>query len=178
MILDFSKLEQETFHLEHSFAPGEVDFDYKGYSLAEPVELLVDATKNSRDEVGLHGRVTGKVRVSCDRCDTVFDYPVDTPFDLYFIPASREMDEKEKELDADELDECYYTDPRLDLGEVVNEQLILSLPIKVLCREDCLGLCPRCGGNLNVQACSCDTRDDDPRMLLLREIQKRMKHKD
>ena len=58
----------------------------------------------------------------------------------------------------------------LDVDQLVCNELLLSLPMKVLCREDCKGICNRCGANLNIETCDCDTRALDPRMSVIQDI--------
>jgi uncharacterized protein len=66
----------------------------------------------------------------------------------------------------------FYHDDVIDLADVIREQLYLALPMKPLCREDCLGLCPVCGQNRNTTPCTCKTEWVDPRMDALRNLKK------
>ena len=61
-------------------------------------------------------------------------------------------------------------------GEAAREQLLLALPLKVTCREDCKGLCPQCGKNLNQERCSCSTEVEDPRWAALKDVRSRLEH--
>ena len=87
-------------------------------------------------------------------------------------PEQPEEQEDEVELSDREVVVGYYDGERLDLGDVVREQLFLSLPLKRLCREDCRGLCPTCGKNLNTGACGCPPPEEpeDPRLSPLRGL--------
>ena len=72
---------------------------------------------------------------------------------------------------ARELDEQPFLNGyNLDVDQLVCNELLLSLPMKVLCREDCKGICNRCGANLNIETCDCDTRALDPRMSVIQDI--------
>ena len=95
--------------------------------------------------------------------------------DLFYLPrlASRPEDEEEEvELDDHEVVVGYYDDERLDLGEVVREQLLLSLPMKRVCREECQGICPTCGRNRNTASCACAAPEEpvDSRLEPLRKL--------
>jgi uncharacterized protein len=95
--------------------------------------------------------------------------------DLFFLPAAAgqpEAQEEEVELSDRDVVVGYYEGDRLDLGEVVREQVLLGLPLKPLCREDCHGLCPRCGKNRNAGACGCKPEEEagDPRLEPLRKL--------
>ena len=76
------------------------------------------------------------------------------------------QDGQEESLD----DEPFMKRYNLDVDQLVCNELLLSLPMKVLCREDCKGICNRCGTNLNLRTCTCDTRSLDPRMSVIQEI--------
>jgi uncharacterized protein len=70
----------------------------------------------------------------------------------------------------------YYQGDGLLLEDVLREQVLLALPLKVTCREDCKGLCGHCGQNLNEGQCSCSTAIEDPRWTALREIRSKLEH--
>lgn len=175
MYLDVSKLKVETLRVERGFGPSELEFDYRDYALQGECRLEAEVTKNSREEVAIRGRVSGCLRVVCDRCLEPFDLNVEQAFSQFLIPVRPGRQEAETALDEEKLDESFYSDPKLSLTGIANEQLILALPAKVLCREDCAGLCATCGANLNGGACGCRERKSDPRWMLLREIQRRKK---
>ena len=70
-----------------------------------------------------------------------------------------------------QLDEQSYIDGyHLDVDGMVLDEMMTDIPDKVLCREDCKGVCPKCGVNLNHQTCNCDRTELDPRMSIIREI--------
>lgn len=175
MKLDVSKLETGTTRIERSYAASAIPFDYRDYSLAEPWIFEADVTKNAREEVAIKGHLRGSVKVSCDRCLEAFEYPVQQSFNFYFIPAHRRSREEERELEAEELDENFYDDPEISLVDLINEQIILELPLKMLCQTECKGLCQRCGVNLNQDGCRCGVNNTDLRLILLEEMKKRIK---
>ena len=75
----------------------------------------------------------------------------------------------EREVEEEDLETSYYRDDQIDLNELLREQFYLALPMKPLCREDCTGLCPQCGTNLNTGTCACAPQWEDPRLAPLRE---------
>jgi len=84
-----------------------------------------------------------------------------------------DADEEEQEVELSDRDMvvAYYDDDRIDLGEMVREQMHLALPLRRLCREDCGGLCPSCGVNRNIESCDCQpTETLDERLAPLRKI--------
>jgi len=84
--------------------------------------------------------------------------PVERDFDLYYRPLKAIAREEEVEVPADELNVGFFSDSGIALEEVVAEQVILSVPMKVVCRVDCRGLCPVCGADRNRVNCGCATR--------------------
>jgi len=86
------------------------------------------------------------------------------------LPSSANTGEAEQQVEADDLGVAYYKDDQIDLGEVIREQLYLAMPMKPLCREDCLGLCPVCGSNKNRETCECRPQWVDPRLEPLRKL--------
>jgi uncharacterized protein len=121
----------------------------------------------------LSGRLQARLQVACGRCLEPFTLPVDTQVDLTYVPHPSQAAEDEVELSADDLTTAFYRDQTLDLGEALREQFYLAMPMAPLCREDCKGLCPQCGTNLNQGTCACDVRWEDPRLAGLRTLLKK-----
>jgi uncharacterized protein len=123
-------------------------------------------------DVVVTGDVRATVSLVCGRCLEAFPVQVRAAVDLRFIPRPGTADTVE--LGADDLDLDFYDHDQLDLGGLIEAETTLALPMKPLCREDCRGLCPACGGNRNQAPCSCDRRPPDPRMAALRELAARL----
>lgn len=129
-----------------------------------PVRLeLFVRKKGSR--FAFDGRITTRAMLACSRCLESFDFPVDASFHLEygFLPTKLES---EVQIKREDLSLAYLKEEETDvsLREIVIEQVLLAVPMKPLCKDDCRGLCPRCGGNLNVQKCSCSDKGIDPRL--------------
>jgi len=110
--------------------------------------------KHGRD-ILVRGRVQGRLHLACSRCLEDFDAPVEGDFDLLLVPGPQPVRGEIEELSAPDLDVDYYSGEVLDLEAILREQIILLVPLKPLCTEDCQGICPRCGAVLNLEACSC-----------------------
>ena len=128
-------------------------------------EVFRDASK-----VHLRGTVTTDVDLQCTRCAEPLTYPLDVQFDDVFVPAAEEASDSEHELAGAELDEQLIEETEIDLAEVVREQILLNLPEQVFCNEDCKGLCPQCGADLNKTDCDCGENDIDPRWAALKNL--------
>jgi len=96
----------------------------------------------------------------CARCVEPVPIPLRGNFDLIFRPRAADAEPGERSITADETEIGYYEESGLSLEDVVREQVLLSLPGRTLCKEDCKGLCPRCGQNLNLEACKCNSTSD------------------
>ncbi|MGA7578055.1 MAG: YceD family protein [Desulfobaccales bacterium] len=114
----------------------------------------VTLAKHGQD-ILIRGSLEGSLGLSCGRCLEPFAAPVATEFELLLLPAPASESPDEEELSARELDLDVYTGETVDLEALVREQIILLVPLKPLCQEDCRGLCPSCGANLNRETCPC-----------------------
>ncbi len=135
------------------------------------------ATKLGRDVL-----VQAKLRVplagQCKRClaPLHLEEPVElvrtyVPGELLHAPAEHRGDDSEGSFDPGQVDEEEYSGKEIDLAPAIREQILLQIPSSPLCREDCLGLCPRCGKDLNAGDCGCDRTVMDPRWAALKGLQ-------
>lgn len=123
-----------------------------------PVQTRLRATR-IREMVEVEGIVRTAARMTCGRCLTPFIGPLSSEFALTYTggrPAAPGVVEPaEKELDAGEAGLIYFRGEEIDLTEGIQEQVVLAFPLRPLCREDCRGLCARCGADLNLGGCRC-----------------------
>ena len=135
---------------------------------AEPFQLAV--TNTGEGKYFLEGSTQVTVEIPCSRCLEPVAYVCELTLD-------RELETDKPEAgQAEDLDEQpYLSGYNLDVDQLVCDELILNLPMKVLCSESCKGICNRCGTNLNHETCDCDTRSLDPRMAVIQDIFKQFK---
>jgi len=111
------------------------------------------------DMIELEGTVSTSVRFACSRCLKDFSQALDIQFTLTYIrelpSVSDEESGEELELEAEDLGLILLTGDEIDLSEVIQEQILLGLPLQPLCDDSCRGLCPHCGGDRNVTLCGC-----------------------
>ena len=113
--------------------------------------------------------VKGQVRSECHRCLGSFELPVDTTFT--FILSRGEQAPSPGEVEEEDIVTIPVTgETTFDICPRVREAIILEIPIKLLCREDCRGVCRKCGANLNEGECGCDSGIGDPRWGALRKF--------
>ncbi len=168
MLLDLSQMRGERDRLQRTYAPDAFESD-EDYRVVQPVSLAVDVYKKN-SEVTLVGRVATVLELECGRCLEPYTLPVEVSFDLLYLPHAQNSGEGEVEIEDDDLNTAYYRDDTIDLGQLMREQFCLALPMKPLCREDCRGLCPQCGTNLNLSTCGCVSTWVDPRLEALRGL--------
>lgn len=154
--------------------PGTYEFQFEAHlaklglenhpQLRGPVELAVEMEKGAVSiSVRNHIRATG--HFICDRCLEEFDLPLED--------SGRVVFSSDAEAHAPEGDVFRVYDPHaheLDLTEDVRDMLLLSIPAKLLCRDDCRGLCAGCGANLNVEKCRCTSTHVDSRWQPLQKL--------
>ena len=169
--LNLAKIRTAEEHLDKVYPPDALDGENDVYRIVAPVSLAVDIRKD-KDKFHLVGRVKTTLEMPCSRCLEPFTVDVDAPFDLRYQPHAANTGEGEREIEVDDLDTAFYENDEIDLGQLMQEQFYLALPMKPLCQEDCRGLCPTCGTNLNRATCDCTTQWEDPRLAALRALKK------
>jgi uncharacterized protein len=169
MQLDLTRYRQPVSHFGRTFEPGEVGQDDEAYRVVAPVQVDLDIHKD-KDRFRLVGRAQTVLELACGRCLETFRMPFDGSFDSRYLPASELANEDEREVAEDDLDTSYYRDDQIDLNELLREQFYLALPMKPLCQDGCVGLCPQCGKNLNTGTCECTSQWEDPRLAPLKEL--------
>lgn len=150
---------------ENAFEGTEVD----AARSAANVELDLYRTGH---EVVVRGALTGDLATICSRCADEAHVAIDTPVEVIFVPRGTEIaaaDEDDGDLVAAP-EVVHYDDETIDLAETLREELLLALPLAPLCREDCKGLCARCGKELNAGPCDCPEEPRDDRWSALRNV--------
>lgn len=168
MFIDLNKMDAEGLELD---GPLSVP-DLEG-SAGEPISISA-ATLRGTIRKGKHGfdlnaQLSGRAMLACSRCLARLESSVESSFHLRLVPTA-EGEPPQPPGDADdEIDVQICPEGRFDLMEAVAEQFYLNLPLKPVCRESCLGLCPTCGTDRNERACGCRTTELDPRWAPLLE---------
>ena len=162
-------------HVDRTFQPSEFEASVgrdEEYTVAAPVHLELDVHKDG-EAYRVTGRVTTRLQLECGRCLEPYEIPVDSAFELRYIPHVEPSAEgEEREVAEDDLTTAFYKEDSIDLGELMHEQFVLALPMKPLCSEGCKGLCPHCGTNLNKGICECKPVWTDPRLATLEGLLK------
>jgi uncharacterized protein len=173
MKLDLSHIRQAETDLVRRYEPSAFGDRNDEFGVVEPVDLRMTIQKD-KDRFRLVGTIATVLELACSRCAEPYRLPVETDFDLRYLPQSQNTGD-EREVEEDDLSDAFYRDDEIDLRQMMDEQFYLALPMKPLCRTDCKGLCQNCGTNLNTQTCDCEIRWEDPRLAGLRTLMNRDK---
>ena len=127
-------------------------------------------------DIRLTGELATSLELACARCLDPVVQAVARKFDLLYRPQGTDAGHEELSVTAAEAEIGYYKGDHLLLEDALREQVLLAVPLKVLCRDDCQGLCPVCGKNRNTEPCSCVQPVQDPRWAALKEIREKLDH--
>jgi uncharacterized protein len=169
MFLDIKDLAVRKQMIRKSYAPGSIDYQTAEMKQVDPLE--VNATAELLEgQIRVAGEIETKVELVCARClEPVVD-EVHRSCVLVFSPLPKGEKPEEARLKEDNAEIGFFEGEGLFLADVLREQVLLALPMKVICRSDCRGLCPNCGANLNHEECRCETHAADPRLAPLARL--------
>ncbi|QYO66115.1 YceD family protein [Leptolyngbya sp. 7M] len=122
------------------------------------------------DSISIAGVLNGSVLLACTRCLGQALHNVAIDFSAEYVTEENFPSEAELEVTEEAFDLGLYDGTSIDLAEVVREQILLDIPERVLCRDDCGGICQKCGSDLNVESCGCEEVQADPRWSALKEL--------
>jgi uncharacterized protein len=183
MFLDIKELEVHPLDFEEEFPPDVIELGsearqrtpLKTSGHAEVVEEHHGKHQVIKD-IRLKGRLSTGVELQCARCVEPVRQEIKRDFELLYRPLGANAGRDELSITDAEAEIGYYQGDGILLEDVLHEQVLLALPLKITCRPDCKGLCPQCGKNLNQEQCSCSTEVEDPRWAALKDVRNRLEH--
>ncbi len=167
-------LEVKKIQFDTDFGPDEIDFD--DHSVRQVGNLHAEGTaellSNTLGEVRVYGTLQVEMEADCDRCLEATRFPLKSSFDLFYRPVVEEANphHSEVEIDKGEAEMGFYEGAGIELTDVLREQVLLALPMQLVCSETCRGICPLCGKNRNLGVCHCESKPADDRWAALKEI--------
>jgi len=171
MFFTLTELEHHPIFYDVTYKPGEVQL---GGELAQKGGLQVkgkaELLRNTLGEIRLRGHVQVELETPCDRCLEPARIPIDSDFDLFYRPVVKTDAHGEVHLEEGEVEISFYEGDGVGLRDALREFILLSLPMRAVCREECKGLCPACGVNRNTQGCACADQKTDPRWAALKGL--------
>jgi uncharacterized protein len=183
MLIEIRDLELHPVDFDEEFRPGMIEL---GADLRQTAPLrtsgraqLVQEQHGKHltiNDIRLKGTLATKLETACARCLEAVPIDVKRDFDLLYRPLGSDAGRDELSVTDAEAEISYYQGEGLLLEDALREQVLLAVPLKAICRQDCKGLCPHCGVNLNAEQCSCETTAEDPRWAGLKEIRSKLEH--
>lgn len=168
MIVDLNSFERERA-IDETIPAGGLDLDLPNARVVGAIEIK-GSLKKSAAATALIGRLTGELETDCDRCLEPQRRPIDIELDLEFVPDNSFGSEANLELQPGDLKLDALAEDKIDLNEIAREQILLDVPQQFFCKEDCQGLCQKCGVNLNAEQCDCEDSEIDPRWAALKNL--------
>jgi uncharacterized protein len=169
MILDISNLKGVPGkEIRDSLVAKLSEINFSGYEhkFLEPV-LIDFIAVNKGDYIYLSGEIKTLIELICGRCLKKLEFPVAMPFAEKFFQESQAG----QTVDQEALDDGYtYAGNEICLDDLIEQNLIMNLPLKIVCQDACKGFCPKCGINLNQKHCECVIEEVDPRLAVLEKL--------
>ena len=169
MRIELENLEGGKGGFAHVYQPDDLN------PVDERIQLTAPAAVNGKvrlagNEVFVNGHLDSRARVECDRCLQPVQLPVNVDFALEYISDSEYESSETAELTEEVMSVSVFDGQALDVDEIVKEQILLAVPTRMLCREDCKGICPECGADRNTGECNCVPKEIDPRWAALKNL--------
>lgn len=169
MRIELENLEGGKSDFAHVYQPDDLNPVDERVSLTQPATVS-GKVRLAGNEVFVNGHVETRAQVECDRCLQPVETPVNAEFALEYISGSEYESSGAAELTEAEMSVSVFDGKAIDVDEIVKEQILLAVPTRMLCREECRGICPECGTDRNTGDCSCATNDIDPRWAALKNL--------
>ncbi len=169
MIIDLSSVGAEPKTITRTFDVNEIDLAGEDVELTRPVEIAGEISKLGK-KTTLTGTITTAISRDCTRCLEPVKSGLMFEFETSFLDADDADTKAEAEVAPEDLDVSLVEDGKVSLADIIREQILLALPIQNFCRQDCQGLCQKCGANLNLIDCKCTDEDVDPRWAALKNL--------
>ncbi len=169
MIIDLITLKSSPHSFEYSLLPAAIELESGDAKLKNTVNLKGELTRRIA-QTEIDATLAAEIEVECTRCLQTIEQKLEFPFKAVFVTAENYTQAKEAELTAQDLDVSVFEGDKIDLTELVREQILLNLPEQVFCKEHCKGLCEKCGANRNLIDCKCKEKESDPRWDVLKNL--------
>ena len=181
MFINIRELELHSVDFRENFRPEAIDY---GPELRQKSDLvtsgratLVEEHRGAKEtvkDIRIVGDYRTRVETLCARCLEPVGRDLASDFDLLYRPLGVDAGPHERSVHEGDTEIGYYQGEGIELADVLREQVLLAVPIKTVCREECKGLCPHCGKNWNTGKCQCEEVAGDPRWDALKDLRGRL----
>jgi len=170
VLISLQQLQKHPVRFNVDIPAGEIEFDTKmSQSSALHAEGVAELLNHSLGEIRIQGKLNVTIAATCDRCLEAATFPVESDFDLIYMPAG-ESSGGEEEIDEGAIEVGFYEGNGLVLNDILREVVLLALPMRLTCSEACKGICPVCGENRNQRDCGCQIAAVDDRWSRLKDF--------
>jgi uncharacterized protein len=174
--LDVDRITEEGLTVDWKEEPGVLSSYLGNFSQIDfHFETALDATATVwkvGQSIMVKGSLRAQLRLQCVRCLEEFSYPLSSTFEVALFPAKEASFEEEEEVELveDEMESNFYEGGEIHLSEIACEQIFLEIPYQPVCHEDCKGLCPVCGKDLNRAPCNCRREEFETGFAVLKKL--------
>jgi uncharacterized protein len=166
-------METRKVRFDVTFQPGEIEYLDKKLGQKTPLHVAGSAELlGATQEIRVKGHLSAVMEAECDRCLETASFPLESDIDLFYRPAAIDDPRSESALGSGDVELGFYEGGGLELKDIVQEQVLLSLPMQRVCSEACKGICPVCGQNRNQAQCGCATKPVDDRWAALKNLKR------
>ena len=169
MRIELDSLARSKGAFAHVYAPEELDLNDDRVRLSGSPEVSGTLVLKGK-RLLLYGHLAARAQVDCDRCLRLVEIPVEAQFSLQYVTRLEYESSQAVELEEEDLTVSVFDGEGIDIDDLVREQVLLAVPERTLCREDCKGLCPTCGADRNLKPCGCESAETDPRWAALKNL--------
>lgn len=163
-LTDVFSVEGKDREESFDFEPHEVSYMGNTYQVLEKSPVRVRCSNIGVGKALVQGEADLVLSIPCDRCLKDVKVPVSIKFEEeVFSPDGMQQSEEDEE-------QSFMLGYELDMEALLNSEILVNMPVKVLCKPDCKGICKQCGHDLNEGDCGCDTFVPDPRMAAIKDI--------
>ena len=168
MNIDVNSFDREKA-IDETLSIEAIDLELDNARIMSPVRVMAKLVKTG-GVLSITGTLFGTTEIDCDRCLEPVERPIDIELDLEFVPDEQLADAANLELHLVDMKRDAISGSEFNLADIAREQILLDLPQQFFCKDDCRGLCEKCGTNLNLKDCDCEDDEIDPRWAALQNL--------
>jgi uncharacterized protein len=176
MIFEIEEIPEKGLNLDVLEGKEHFGIDQSDCALTDCVKVFGKLTKIER-EICFAGNVEALLLVTCTRCLKPFPLHVKNKVQAHFVPRAKQYSPgSDVEINETDIEKEIYEEDRIDLHGTIRDQILLEVPLILLCQENCKGICPKCGNDINSDPCKCEKDEEiDPRFVVLQKLKDKLK---
>ncbi|MCU0275862.1 MAG: DUF177 domain-containing protein [Acidobacteria bacterium] len=163
MIVNVNKISEKGYALNDTLDIDNAQLLEEGSGFLEGVEFQLFFKRQDR-RIQAQGKIKTVISLDCVRCLEPFELRINSHFDIILFPKEL-IDTRSTALEEEDLEYIFYENDQIDVEKILVEQVNLFIPFKPVCKNECKGICPGCGANLNMGACPCDQAKNEIKFL-------------